>query len=58
VDGKKSLSPAAPLKLAGQLKLIGESMPTRRVWIPKPGKNEKQHWLDMPMIFRVIMGCY
>ena len=36
VDGKKSLSPAARLKLVGQLKLTGKSRPTRRVWIPKP----------------------
>ena len=42
VDGKKSLSPEARLRLIGQLKLIGKSRPTRRVWIPKPGKDEKR----------------
>ena len=42
VDGKKLLSPAARLKLIGQLKLTGKSRPTRRVWIPKPGKDEKR----------------
>ncbi len=42
VDGIKSLSPAARLELVGQLKLIGKSKPTRRVWIPKPGKEEKR----------------
>ncbi len=42
VDGRKSLSPEARLKLARQLKLTGKSQPTRRVWIPKPGKDEKR----------------
>ena len=42
VDGVKSLSPKARLSLAGQLKLTGKSKPTRRVWIPKPEKDEKR----------------
>lgn len=42
VDGVKSLSPAARLELVGQLKLKGKSKPTRRVWIPKPGSQEKR----------------
>ncbi len=42
VDGIKSLSPEARIKLVGQLKLTGKSKPTRRVWIPKPGKDEKR----------------
>ncbi|WP_338421849.1 group II intron reverse transcriptase/maturase [Nostoc flagelliforme] len=42
VDGLKSLSPKARLELAGQLKLTGKSKPTRRVWIPKPGREEKR----------------
>ena len=42
VDGVKSLSPIARMKLVGQLKLTGKSKPTRRVWIPKPGKDEKR----------------
>ena len=42
VDGIKSLSPEARLKLVGQLNLTGKSKPTRRVWIPKPGKDEKR----------------
>ena len=49
VDGKKSLSPVARLKLVGQLKLTGKSRPTRRVWIPKPGKDEKRP-LGIPTI--------
>ena len=42
VDGVKSLTPAARLELVGELKLTGESKPTRRVWIPKPGREEKR----------------
>ena len=42
VDGVKSLSPEARMKLVEQLKLTGKSKPTRRVWIPKPGKDEKR----------------
>jgi len=49
VDGKKSLSPVARLKLVGQLKPTGKSKPTRRVWIPKPGKDEKRP-LGIPTI--------
>ena len=49
MDGKKSLSPAARLKLTGQLQLTGKSRPTRRVWIPKPGKDEKRP-LGIPTI--------
>ncbi|MDJ0532333.1 MAG: reverse transcriptase N-terminal domain-containing protein [Xenococcaceae cyanobacterium MO_207.B15] len=39
VDGVKCLSPETRLLLAGQLKLTGKSKPTRRVWIPKPGRK-------------------
>lgn len=42
VDGVKSLSPAARLELVKQLKVTGKSKPTRRVWIPKPGRDEKR----------------
>lgn len=42
VDGIKSLSPAARLQLVRQLKLTDKSKPTRRVWIPKPGRNENR----------------
>lgn len=50
VDGKKSLSPAARIELIGQLKITGKSKPTRRVWIPKPGKDEKRP-LGIPTMF-------
>lgn len=42
VDGVKSLTPKARLILAERLKPNGKSMPTRRVWIPKPGREEKR----------------
>jgi RNA-directed DNA polymerase len=42
VDGVKSLSPAARLKLVNNLKLGSKVSPTRRVWIPKPGTQEKR----------------
>lgn len=50
VDGIKSLSPEARMKLVGQLKLTGKSKPTRRVWIPKPGRDEKRP-LGIPTIY-------
>jgi RNA-directed DNA polymerase len=42
VDGVKSLSPVARLKLVTNLKLGFKVSPTRRVWIPKPGTEEKR----------------
>lgn len=42
VDGIKSLSPAARLRLVNNLKLGSKVKPTRRVWIPKPGTDEKR----------------
>ena len=42
VDGVKSLPPSARLELVGELKLTGKSKPTRRVWIPKPGSDERR----------------
>ncbi len=42
VDGVKSLSPAARLKLVNKLTLGSKVSPTRRVWIPKPGTEEKR----------------
>lgn len=56
VDGIKNLSPEARMKLAGQLTLTGKSKPTRRVWIPKPGKDEKRP-LGIPTIHdRALQG--
>jgi len=50
VDGVKSLSPEERMSLIGKLKLTGKSKPTRRVWIPKPGKDEKRP-LGIPTIY-------
>ncbi|MEQ9549400.1 MAG: group II intron reverse transcriptase/maturase [Coleofasciculus sp. G3-WIS-01] len=50
VDGVKSLSPTARFELVGQLKLTGKSRPTRRVWIPKPGRDEKRP-LGIPTMY-------
>jgi len=50
VDGVKSLSPNERLSLARELKLTGKSKPTRRVWIPKPGREEKRP-LGIPTMY-------
>ena len=50
VDGIKVLSPETRMNLIGQLKITGKSNPTRRVWIPKPGKDEERP-LGIPTIY-------
>ncbi|WP_414519919.1 reverse transcriptase N-terminal domain-containing protein, partial [Nostoc sp. PCC 9305] len=50
VDGIKTLSPAARLKLVANLKLGSKVKPTRRVWIPKPGADEKRP-LGIPTMY-------
>lgn len=50
VDGVKSLSPTARLKLIDELKWGTKVKPTRRVWIPKPGKTEKRP-LGIPTMY-------
>lgn len=42
VDGVKSLTPKQRLTLISLLKLGSKVSPTRRVWIPKPGTEEKR----------------
>ena len=42
VDGAKSLTPKQRVELTENLRLDGKSQPTRRVWIPKPGKKERR----------------
>jgi len=42
VDGVKSLTPKQRLELIGKLNLGSKVSPTRRVWIPKPGTEEKR----------------
>jgi RNA-directed DNA polymerase len=50
VDGVKALTPVARLTLVKQLRLTQKSKPTRRVWIPKPGTNEKRP-LGIPTMY-------
>jgi RNA-directed DNA polymerase len=42
VDGVKALSPRQRLELAKNLRIDGKAMPTLRVWIDKPGRDEKR----------------
>ncbi len=49
VDGVKSLTPKQRCELAKQLDYRNKPKPTRRVWIPKPGRNEKRP-LGIPTI--------
>ena len=42
VDGQKSLTPKQRLNLVNKLNLGAKASPTRRVWIPKPGREEKR----------------
>ena len=50
VDGIKELSPEERMNLVGHLKLTGKSKPTLRVWIPKPGRDEKRP-LGIPTMY-------
>ena len=49
IDGVKALSPRQRLALADTLGPRPTDSPTRRVWIPKPGKSEKRP-LSIPTI--------
>jgi RNA-directed DNA polymerase len=42
VDGIKSLKPEQRLELVNSMSLSQKAKPTRRVWIPKPGTEEKR----------------
>lgn len=42
VDGLKSLTPQERFTLAGKLNLKQRPLPARRIYIPKPGKDEKR----------------
>ena len=50
VDGIKSLTPYKRMKLVENLQIEDKSKPTRRIWIPKPGKTEKRP-LGIPTIY-------
>ena len=50
VDGVKKLSPVQRLAMVKTLELKGKSKPTRRVWIDKPGTDEKRP-LGIPTMY-------
>ena len=50
VDGVKSLTPSQRIKLVENLGLNNRVKPTRRVWIPKPGTEEKRP-LGIPTMY-------
>jgi RNA-directed DNA polymerase len=50
VDGVKSLTPKQRFNLVNKLKLGSKVKPTRRVWIPKPGKDEERP-LGIPTMY-------
>jgi RNA-directed DNA polymerase len=50
VDGVKTLSPRERLELVEKLKLGSKPKPTRRVWIDKPGRDEKRP-LGIPTMY-------
>ncbi|MFB2983125.1 reverse transcriptase domain-containing protein [Microseira sp. BLCC-F43] len=50
IDGVKSLTPKQRLELVNRLRLNRKAKPTRRVWIPKPGREEKRP-LGIPTMY-------
>ncbi|NEQ84910.1 MAG: group II intron reverse transcriptase/maturase [Moorea sp. SIO2I5] len=50
IDGKKALTKKQRLTLVAYLKIYKRPQPTRRVWIEKPGRNEKRP-LGIPTIY-------
>lgn len=50
VDGVKSLTPKQRIELVSNLRVKRKSTATRRIWIPKPGSEEKRP-LGIPTIF-------
>ncbi len=56
VDGVKSLTPKQRLTLVNELTLGSKVAPTRRVWIPKPGKEEKRPLGIPTMKDRALQG--
>ncbi len=50
IDGVKSLTVKQRFALVAKLKLGSKGQPTRRVWIPKPGKDEKRP-LGIPTMY-------
>ena len=56
VDGVKSLTPPQRLKLVKNLSIKQQVRPTRRVWIPKPGTEEKRP-LGIPTMHDRALQC-
>ena len=56
VDGKKNLTPKQRFALVDKISLGSKASPVRRVWIPKPGKNEKRP-LGIPTIEDRALQC-
>jgi RNA-directed DNA polymerase len=50
IDGIKSLNPTQRLEMVKNLKITGKAKPSRRVWIPKPGTEEKRP-LSIPVMY-------
>jgi RNA-directed DNA polymerase len=50
VDGIKSLNPKQRLEMVNNLKITGKAKPSRRIWIPKPGTDEKRP-LSIPVMY-------
>ncbi|NEO60994.1 MAG: group II intron reverse transcriptase/maturase [Moorea sp. SIO4G2] len=50
IDGKKALTPKQRLALVNSLKVSKKAQPTRRVWIPKPGKKDLRP-LGIPVMY-------
>ncbi|MUG93078.1 hypothetical protein F7734_11765 [Scytonema sp. UIC 10036] len=50
VDGVKKLTPQQRIELMSKLRLNRRAKPTRRVWIPKPGSEEKRP-LGIPTMY-------
>ena len=50
IDGISSFTPKQRLSLVKKLELTEKAKPTRRVWIPKPGKKEKRP-LGIPTMY-------
>lgn len=56
VDGVKSLTPKQRLKLTEELSINQKVRPTRRVWIPKPGTEDKRP-LGIPTMHDRALQC-
>ena len=56
VDGIKSLTPKQRFQLVDKISLGTRVSPVRRVWIPKPGKDEKRP-LGIPTIHDRTIQC-